>query len=822
MATLFVDRVDITQKLVLKIRNRIKPLAILLFSETGVGKTALSRRLLHLMQLERENSLCISIPMNPTNCASSKNNNDYAIAVFRQLYSFLSRKSYENGVISESLYNKFNFKNYIATAKNPKIKKHLLEFIDEKFIKTSQLSGDIFRDALDVLFQRIFKIGIFDEETIVEELEKNIPVVNDYIEYIFRNKESFVHIDNIQNIDAFSEKYLLEWICASQDKKNVFILEYTVSGKDDTSIARFLDTLYLSSAEIIKVGLSRLSENDVVEIAISQLPEKSEDERFKNNVKAHYAGESNGNIFELEKYILTYELFEQDIKDNALRKSLLLLDDNKKFILSVIILHDGKIPEHILKAILKQSDILLLDDEFYELISSIEYIEKTDGNYALKHASIIDVWKNCAALKAEKTYYVAYKCCEEYYSNILRSKNFFSISRERCISLLLNLYAAFDPQALIGLINELDEIAVGVLSDKEVWKKVHVIFESIRLFGDTFANEIYHIIEICLQCELYEKAQYVLENVPSSKFRADKRFVLYHCLIYSLREKHSDVLKYIENNFNHFDNETDRYFYLFKISTLRSLNQDTELQTLINFLRTKDVFTDGYTKGYFLRLAETYESRKDAIQYVRKSIKIFESLNDEEEASKSRISLSYLLAITGDLSAAAMEIEAAEKTLTASIRNRCIFNVNKAALLLLSEGYSDKVWDLLTEAEPLTSTVFNNVAIYINKLVCCIEANDSEQGNFCAEQLINEIQNEQDRHIVAIGAYDLYLYYQQMQQLEFAQRFYDIAYENRHYCNALCARLERRKDFDSSQNLLLSKPWHICFLSYWDIDLKFG
>lgn len=587
-------------------------------------------------------------------------------------------------------------------------------------------------------------------------------------------------------------------------------------------MARFLDTLYLSAAEVIRVGLSRLSESDVVEIAISQLPEKSEDERFKNNVKAHYAGESNGNIFELEKYILTYELYEQDIKDNALRQSLLLLDGNKKFVLSIIILHDGKIPERILKAILKQSDILMLEDEFDELVSNIEFIEKTEDSYTLKHASIIDVWKNCTSLKSEKTYYVAYQCCEEYYSNILRNKNFFSISREHCISLLLNLYAAFDPQALVGLINELDEIAVGVLSAKEVWKKIHVIFESIKPFGDTFANEIYRIIEICLRCELYEKAQYVLEDVPSSLFRADKRFILYRCLIYSLREKHSEVLKCIESNISHFDDEADRYFYLFKISSLRSLNQDTELKSLIKDLRQKNVFTGGYTEGYFLRLAETYESRKDAIQYVRKSIKVFRSLNDEEEASKSRISLSYLLAITGNLLAASKEIETAEKTLAASIRNRCIFNVNKAALLLLSEGYSDKVWDLLVESEPLTNTVFNHVAIYINKLVCCIEKQDKEQGNFCAEQLINEIQNEHDRHIIAIGAYDLYLYYRQMQQPELAQRFYDIAYENRHYCNTLCARLEGRKSVDSNHSLLLSKPWHICFLSYWDIDLKFG
>ncbi len=822
MGTIFVARIDITKELYKKIQYRDNALIILLYSETGVGKTALTHQLLQLLEATEADALFASIPMNPVNCASSTSNNDYAIVVFKKLYMLFSQKSHDAGLVSDRLYNKFNFSKYVASTKDPKIKKHLLEFIDEKFIKTAQIKGDILRDALDILFQRIFRIGIFDEDSIVEELEKNIIIANDYIEYILRGVGSFIHIDNIQNIDAFSKKYLLDWICNSHVQKNVFILEYTISSAKDIDLAHFIEFLNLSKAQLINVGLSRLKEDDVVKIAISQLPEKTEDEKFINSVRAHYNGESNGNIFELEKYILTYDLFPKDISNNALRQGLLLLDKDKKFVISIIILHSGKIPMQTLKALLRQSDMLMLEDEIDALIADTEYIKIEDESYILKHASIIDTWRGCDSLKQEKAYFVAYNCCIKYYSNILKNKNFFSISRNRCISLMLDLYAEFDPQALVGLINELDEISIGVLSPKEVWKKISIIYKSIVPFANSFEDEIYHIIEICLHCELFEKAQYCLENVPSPQFQKSTRWLLYRCLIYSLREQHWDVLEFVERNIHHFDMEVDRYFYLFKISSLRSLNREVELHALIDRLRQKQIFQYGYTAGCFLRLSETYESRQDAVKYVKQSVKMFEAMGDEEQASKSRISLSYLLAVTGDVATAFDESREAEGKLVSTIRNRCIFNVNKAALLLLSGEYSVAVWDLLNEAEPLTNTIFNRVAIFINKLVYCIETEDYEMGDLCAEKLINELQNESDRHVIAVGAYDLYLYYTRTDRPQIASKFYHIAYENRRYCSTLWARLEPEKEQDLTSTFLLSRPWHVCFLSYWDVDLKFG
>ena len=82
------------------------------------------------LEATEADALFASIPMNPVNCASSTSNNDYAIVVFKKLYMLFSQKSHDAGLVSDRLYNKFNFSKYVASTKDPKIKKHLLEFID--------------------------------------------------------------------------------------------------------------------------------------------------------------------------------------------------------------------------------------------------------------------------------------------------------------------------------------------------------------------------------------------------------------------------------------------------------------------------------------------------------------------------------------------------------------------------------------------------------------------------------------------------------------------------------------------------------------------
>ena len=76
-------------------------------------------------------------------------------------------------------------------------------------------------------------------------------------------------------------------------------------------------------------------------------------------------------------------IFPQDISNNALRQGLLLLDKDKKFVISIIILHSGKIPMQTLKALLRQSDMLMLEDEIDALIADTEYIKIANGTILL-------------------------------------------------------------------------------------------------------------------------------------------------------------------------------------------------------------------------------------------------------------------------------------------------------------------------------------------------------------------------------------------------------------------------------------------------------
>ena len=811
MKPIFVDRIDITEDLISKVERRDNSLVVILHSKTGVGKTALTRNVFHILKDKYKNSIFVSVSTNPINESAQNINNGYAIEVFEKLSRLLMNNTFSDKNLS--------FSKFASSCKNKIVKKHLLEFINERFIQSGLMKANILCDTIDILFQKIFQIGIFDEENILDEIEKNMAVVNDYIKFVLKNASIIIHIENIQNIDWTSEKYLQEWIQESKIQKNVFFLEYT-EHQCENKLSSFIDRLTTTGSDIFPVRLKQLDTDNVIEIAYGKLQQyDDETEQFISHITSHYETQSNGNIFELENYILTYDKESLNDEMNSVARNLMMLNKNQKFVMSILILHEGKINTETLIEILKKTEEFFIAMQYNDFIESIDLILNNGNEYYLKHSSIIDVWKNLPTLLRDTTYLLAFRECRDYYLDIYKKGMFFSISKSETVCYLLNMYSEFSPCELIDFLDEIDELSIIALSKEQVWTYLNKLFESIKNVP-TYENHIYHIIRICLQCELFEEAGYIVKLI--SEYNIDrKKYILYQCLVLSLREMPNKVYQITENNIGKYGDEIDQYLYLFQISALRSMNETKKLNELIGFLREENKFNRTYTKGYFLRLAEVYEKRNDAEGYIKDSIKTFESINEEEQIAKSRISLSYILAIQGKYQAAIEQSDLAEEILSSSIRNRCIFFVNKAALLLLSKEPNDTIWDLLENAELLTQMHFNRCAIFINKLIYCIEVNDFEIGNYCANLLIKELQNAQDLHLIAIASYDLYVFFNKVKNFVQAEKYYNIAYEYRKHCNTLNARFNSSTANDGTTPLI-DYPWHVCFLSYWDVDIKFG
>ena len=811
MEQIFVDRIDITDDLIKKIENRENSLVVILHSKTGVGKTTLVRHIFKMLRNKYKKNIFVSVSTNPVNESTQAINDSYAIEIFEKISKLMMSKEFGKRELS--------FSRFASSCKNKRAKKHLLEFIDERFIKSDLINANILYDSIDIIFQKIFKIGIFDEENILDEIEKNMLVVNDYIKYVFSKAVVFIHIENIQNIDWTSEKYLQEWIQESKKQENVFFLEYT-EAINENKLSKFIDSLETTEADVYSIGLRQLKSEDVVEIAIERFNYKEASESSINDIAAHYETASDGNIFEIENYILTYDRQKSADELNSVTQKLILLEKNEKFIIAILIIHEGKIASDSLVEILRKSHEFYINTEYTNFVERMDLIIKQEDAYYLKHSSIIDAWKNSPALMKDTTYFLAFKECRDYYLEIYNSERYFSISKVDTISILLNMYSEFDPSGLPGFLDDINILSITTLSKERVWRLLNLIFEGIKC-NSVYEKIIYHMIQICLQCELFEEAGYMVKTISDYSNFDREKYILYYCLVQSLREMPNEVYKTTQDNIGKIGREADQYLYLFQISALRSMNKICELSELIRFLKKEDVFTNAYTKGYFLRLSEVYESRQNAEECIKESISVFEAINENEQAAKSRISLSYILATQGKYKEAAKQNNLAENILISSNRNRCIFCVNKAVLQLLSKQIDDTIWDLLETAELLTQLHFNRCAIYINKIIYCIETNDYEKGGYCANILIKELQNVQDLHLIAIASYDLYYFFDTVNDNEKATKYYDIAYKFREHCNTLNARLTTIHPNDGVAPLL-KHPWHVCFLSYWDVDLKFG
>lgn len=811
MEQVFVDRIDITDDIIRKVENRENSLVVILHSKTGVGKTTLVRHIFKILKNKYNKNIFITVSTNPVNDSTQAINDSYAKEIFETVSKSLMRK--------DSVKRELSFSRFASSCKNKRVKKHLLEFIDERFIKSGLVNANILSDTIDILFQKIFKIGIFDEESILDEIENNMPVVNDYIKYVFSKSVVFIHIENIQNIDWTSEKYLQEWVQESRKQKNVFFLEYTEK-VNENRLSKFIDSLEATEADVVSIGLKQLKSENVVEIAIERFDYKEATDASINDITAHYETASDGNIFEIENYILTYDRQKFANELNSVTQNLLLLERNEKYIIAILILHEGKIASDILVELLRKSNVFYIDVEYAKFIEKIDLIFKQEDEYYLKHSSIIDAWKNSPTLSNDTTYFIAFKECRDYYLEIYNTERYFTISKLDTISILLNLYSEFDPSELPDFLDDINQLSITTLSKERVWRLLNLIFEGIKR-NSVFEKYIYHMIQICLQCELFEEAGYIVKTISDYSNLDREKYILYKCLVQSVREMPIEVYRMAQDNIGKIGREADQYLYLFQISALRSMNKTCELSELIGFLKKEDIFTNAYTKGYFLRLAEVYESRQNAEEYIKESIHVFEAINECEQAAKSRISLSYILATQGKYKEAVRQNNLAEDILISSNRNRCIFCVNKAALQLLSKQIDDTIWDLLETAELLTQLHFNRCAIYINKIIYCLETNDYEKGGYCANILLKEMQSIQDLHLIAIASYDLYFFFDTVNDNEKAVKYYDLAYKYREYCNTLNARLTTINSNDGTAPLL-SHPWHVCFLSYWDVDLKFG
>lgn len=214
-----VDREKYIDKILPIIKKSSKSNIIILMAESAIGKTCLVDKLLDNASLTQDIIRVKTLPINQ----SEKNKEwEFLENIFFEVY-----KKYNN--TSDS------FKSYIYSLKNTSANRDMLHYVISTMYCNyeSEVTRNKFLHSfflLSILW--LFKLGNFNIENLIDDNSiKGNRIKSQYIKYIIRCRKVILAVDNIQNVDKYSLRELINIINETQHNCPQFIFEYTLTDK---------------------------------------------------------------------------------------------------------------------------------------------------------------------------------------------------------------------------------------------------------------------------------------------------------------------------------------------------------------------------------------------------------------------------------------------------------------------------------------------------------------------------------------------------------------------------------------------------------------
>ena len=797
----YVDRLNELKRIKELYQNTNQSSLLLMFAKTGIGKSSLSHKFTDSIKADKTTDVIYVITNQINNTIS--NQGYFQMEIFKWIYKYFKND------------DEYNFEKYIF--KNKTYKRYIIS----KIISESQSQESIKSLILKVfgvnILKRIFKIDQFDYENLFEDYSKKTnKITKEYIEYILDNRKLVLVIDNIQNIDDLSLDVILSWLSEYSQKKHFIIFEYTIDESRDNVLKlrekinnydlnlHFFELNNMEVDNAIKAAKLRAQDNQNLEIDVEQVE------------AIDYYKKVDGNIRSLEDFIRGYNHNRiYNGKNSATYESIASLNQNDSLILSIICLNDSKINKYMLGGLLNSYPNINISESLDTLINSLDLIIARDDDYYIKHASIFDNWVVLSESKLKSTTLIAYSLLKNHYNNLL--ENAHISSNQNIFLLLIKLYSKYEPDKIYDLLNNFDNILQEFLSPKQLEEYIVTIDEELSNNISEYEDFYYKLIDICLNVKLFDLADELLQKLFI--YNNLKKYIFYKCNIFIQKEDHKSNIEFINEIIkNLYDEYFVLYLKLFLMVSYRSVNDNNMVQIINQEIEASiNRYKDTLFYGFYLRLSEIKKKRNEAIIDVENSVSHFQKFNSNVQVAKSRVALSFLYAVTGNTNAAIIESDKAEKIIVKDFANRHIFYNNKAAIYLLNRNKGKEILSMLKSAEEYAIGTFDKLAIYNNILVYSLETNDDRNAKIYATKIRNNISNEPDKHLLSIIYYNLHLYYESINNYSLRDEYFSKSFSLKEFCKSLNARLTHT-NIDDGTHILISNPWHVCFLDYWNID----
>ena len=804
----FVDR-ELESDTILKIINECKlNTVIITVSKSGIGKSTLSKKISYQLP---PNMQCISVHARPINDAQQMES-EYLDSVFSSFFTYYndSEKKRKN--------RKKTFKYFMNKKCKKTVKKEIRkQQLDETLTATTSNLGMAFLLPILVI-KKLFNLDYYDFR---QYLFDNRPEANilkaSYVRYLLGLQSHLVIIDNFQNIDGISYKFIGEWLCDSLSNKNVFILEYTLDDSENfENVIKLRDNLSITGANVVIYKLEKMCPEFAFEAILNKYPSAKND---KDRIIKYYNYSANGNIRKIEDYVLCSAKHSAVSEFDPAKENIAALCNESKLILAMISLHKGKVNLDCVYDIFKSNNVSFSHDLTFcneELIYKYHFVEIINNQIVVVHASILDAW-NEFSKDFPMHCFIAYRELESYYKNALESKDGIDINS---VQVLLDLYLLFEPIKIYNLLSYLKTIVYDNVSTKHAWEYLHAFINAIRTKINMFVSALYEIIEWCCDLELIYEASEILTIIEKqTDFENSFSYAFSFCKINYLLGSFDTVIEYANQKKRLATSDLEVLYYnLFLIIAYRSTNNYSKMNGIVKLIDSSELNKSYSAYGFFLRLAEVYIDKEICCGRIQESVIHFNRIGNTHQSAKSNISLSYIYAINGRIKDALKALSAAEQVLGFEKSISHIFKVNKACIYMLEGNIDYSVWNVLDSAELVTENDFSRLAIINNKIICCIEGINVQQRSFLEHKALELLRRVPDKHMHAILNYNLYLLYKDI-DFSKAQSFYKLAEDNHKYCKTLSIRLGKKQKVRSKiSDFLLTKPWHVCFLSCWEFD----
>lgn len=814
--TSIIDRNIETEKMITLIESG-KPHAYILFSASGIGKSSIALKLIQKVNVGTH-GLPIRVKTAPKNQVNY-DDGAFLYAIFYELNRVISSFS------SYKQFKRLRFEYYVSHLKDKSIKRRIFENFFDKFYTVDNVKNTFPRILILYIIKRLLRLGEFNYINVLREnsLENQMIIAN-YIKYVFSSTKIILSVDNLQNIDGASLKHLLDIMNECKRTAPFFLLEYTLQNNSSTeALQKIIEFIKETGINTCYELTGYLSSNDAVN-AICRTVNGPISEKFVQEVREYYLAQANGNMRKLIDYQLTYTHLQHSEKQSfdSTLENLLSLNKSEKQIVAFLYLLDGKADTLFLEKLLVPK-FAADNGVFNQCLSRMQerkIISIENKVIEIKHASIIDTWEQYRKNDFELYHLIACSNLSITLRQQFDSRSISYYSLGQLLLLLFKVYELYDPSLIYGLVMGLTNKVIDTIDPKELLRSMKLLI-SITEHNATSDTAVYHrILEICYDYELFSDGLSLINQI-SEKEKLDEKICLYKFLFLTELDKNQEVVRDVKllRESSVIPSRVWLILSLLLIINYRKTNSKASCQTIADEIdRHVNKLINYPEYGYYLRLQALFLPRDKGLNVVKESVLFFSQSGNKLQASKSQITYSFYLAITGHLTDAIREITQAEAYLKEAHISRHMFENNKAAISLLLGNWGDDVWTALEHAELSASKPFDLLAIANNKLVWCIENESYER----CELLINRINrlfvHVEDKHLHSFINYNLYLLYKGMGNQETAQKYYREADRLKNFCHTLKCRIDHTST-DDHTDFLLTKPWHVCFLTYWCFDL---